>query len=237
MEGYSPKTSELSSAVERSMSGLAQDYRVASRKRKTQILTEVVRRTGWNRDYARVKLLQYLAARTAVSRSARSSLKYSAEALRVLHQVWESSGGSCGKHLAASMEDHLQALETHGHLGNRDGVYDDGVKHELLAMSSATIDRYLRSARRRRRDSLLLLDIARQRLGSADHERSAALGCLTVRWIPHHGGHVDDRFLSSLLLTDAQTGWQAAGIFRTGAGDDVSRVLETVRRSLPAHRR
>ena len=75
--------------------------------------------------------------------------KYSYDALKVLQKVWAASGGQCGWYLAASMALQLDALERHGELVPDQGRYSSEVRAELLAMSSATIDRYLRGAKAR----------------------------------------------------------------------------------------
>ena len=64
----------------------------------------------------------------------------------VSQKVWAASGGQCGRYLAASMAIQLTALERHGELVVGQDRYSPEVSAELLAMSSATIDRYLRPA-------------------------------------------------------------------------------------------
>lgn len=83
---------------------------------------------------------------------------YSYDALLVLRQVWAASGGQCRKYLRASTRIQLDLLEAHGEL-SRDigqgeapdgppdgdlGRYDEEVRAELLTMSAATIDRYVK---------------------------------------------------------------------------------------------
>lgn len=67
----------------------------------------------------------------------------------MLQKVWAASGGQCGRYLAASMALQLDVLERHGELVPDQDRYSAGVRAELLAMSSATIDRYLRGAKAR----------------------------------------------------------------------------------------
>jgi hypothetical protein len=59
----------------------------------------------------------------------------------VLQKVWAASGGQCGRYLAASMAVQLAALERHGELVPGQDRYSLQVRAELMAMSSATIDR------------------------------------------------------------------------------------------------
>jgi hypothetical protein len=72
--------------------------------------------------------------------------KYSYDTLKVLRRVWAASGGQCGKYLAASMALQLAGLERHGELEFGRNRYSPEVRAELLAMSAASIDRYLKPA-------------------------------------------------------------------------------------------
>ncbi|REA24408.1 hypothetical protein C3R23_16920, partial [Mycobacterium tuberculosis] len=61
--------------------------------------------------------------------------------------MWSASGGQCGKYLAASMVLQLDGLERHGVLEFGRDRYGPEVREELLAMSAASIDRYLKTAK------------------------------------------------------------------------------------------
>ena len=131
----------------------AKAYARASKKDKGLVLDQVVAVTGWSRDNARRRLAAAARQPPGVgrqvakrSRKPRSS-KYSYDAVRVLQRVWAASGGQCGKYLAASMRIQLDGLERHGEL--LDGVdrYGPSVRAELLSMSPASIDRYLKGAK------------------------------------------------------------------------------------------
>lgn len=134
----------------------ADQYARASKKERGQILDEVVAVTGWSRDNARRRLTaavkdQARAApksrgRRAVSEQARRprSFKYSYDARKVLARVWAVSQGQCGKYLVVSMPLLLETLETHGEMVFGQDRYSPEVKAELLMISAATIDRYLK---------------------------------------------------------------------------------------------
>src|SRR5690606_20970269 len=73
--------------------------------------------------------------------------RYSYDARKVLQMVWAASGGQCGKYLAESMQLQLGGLERHGELVDGAERYSNTVREELLAMSAASIDRYLKPAK------------------------------------------------------------------------------------------
>src|SRR5665811_2501018 len=75
------------------------------------------------------------------------ALKYSYDTVKVLQRVWAASGGQCGKYLAASMRIQLDGLERHSELVHGQDRYSPAVRAELLAMSAASIDRYLKPAK------------------------------------------------------------------------------------------
>lgn len=131
----------------------AKAYAKASKKDKGRVLDEVVSVTGWSRDNARRRLTVAAAQRpgsgravAVVPRKPRAQ-RYSYDALKVLQRVRAASGGQCGKYLTASMRAHLDALERHGELVPGQARYSMQVRAELLAMSAATIDRYLAPAK------------------------------------------------------------------------------------------
>ena len=59
--------------------------------------------------------------------------------------LWEASDRVCGKRLKALLPTLVPALERHGHV-----TLDPRVREQLMAVSAATIDRRLASARVRR---------------------------------------------------------------------------------------
>ena len=130
----------------------ANAYARAAKKDKGRILDEVVAVTGWSRDNARRRLTAAAAAagraRPVGGRPRRPRApKYSCDALRVLQKVWAASGGQCGKYLAASMRIQLDGWERHHELSFGRDRYSAEVRAELLHMSAATIDRYLKAAK------------------------------------------------------------------------------------------
>ena len=121
-------------------------YQQASKKAKGEVLDQVTAVTGWSRDNARRRLRRAAGPRRA-KHHRRRTRKFSYDATKILQRVWAFSGYQCGKDLVVAMPTLLDALERHGELVTRKAGYGPEVRAELLAMSAATIDRYLKPAR------------------------------------------------------------------------------------------
>lgn len=132
----------------------ARSYETSSRKGKGTILDTLTEATGWTRDHARHQLRSQIhqiragvSLDSVVDRRRLKPKKFSPRAQRALELVWKSSGRPCGKYLEAAMSDCLDSLERHGHLREGRRGYSSSVRKELLDISAATIDRYLRAAK------------------------------------------------------------------------------------------
>src|SRR5674476_535542 len=139
--------------------------------------------------------------------------KYSYDTLKVLQRVWAASGGQCGKYLAASMRLQLDGLERHGELVDGVDRYSPLVRAELLAMSPASIDRYLAGAKATdqikgvstTKPSPLLRSSIKIR--KAGDEVEAEPGFFEGDTVAHCGPTLKGEFARSLNLTDVHTGW------------------------------
>ena len=206
-------------------------YGRASRKDKGRILDQVVEVTGWNRDHARQQLRRRLAqpkgrasATVAViDRRRTKPRKYSYDALRVLQRVWATAGGICGKYLAVSMTDWLDQMEAEGSLTAGQDHYSVQVRAELVAMSPATIDRYLATARAKdplrgksttRPGTLLRNSITIRKAGD---EVEAEPGFFEVDTVAHCGPTLVGEFARSVNYTDMMTGWVFTRAIRNNA--------------------
>lgn len=196
----------------------AKAYLKASKKDRGQILDQVVQVTGWSRDNARRRLTAASrppgAGRQVAKRARRQrNPKYSYDALKVLQKVWAASGGQCGRYLSASMALQLDALERHDELAFGRDRYSLAVRAELLAMSSATIDRYLRPAKARdqvkgkstTKPSPLLRSSIKIRKAGDEVENTP--GFFEGDTVAHCGPTLKGEFARTLNLTDAHIGW------------------------------
>src|SRR5664279_140405 len=207
----------------------ARSFRAADKRTKGRILDEVVSVTGWSRDNARRRLTSAAQSPPGAGRSVTTrprkqrAAKFSYDALKVLQRVWAASGGQCGKYLAASMRMQLDGLERHGELVDGVGRYSMAVREELLAMSAASIDRYLRPAKATdqirgvstTKPSPLLRSSIKIR--KAGDEVEAEPGFFEGDTVAHCGPTLKGEFARTLNLTCVHTGWVFTRTVRNNA--------------------
>lgn len=223
----------------------AKAYVNAAKADKGQILDQAVEVTGWSRDNARRRLVAAARRPPGAGRQVAKPVrrqrnpKYSYDALKVLQKVWAASGGQCGRYLAASMKVQLAALERHGELVPGQDRYSPDVRAELLAMSSATIDRYLRGAKARdqikgkstTKASPLLRSSVKIR--KATDEVEAAPGFFEGDTVAHCGPTLKGEFGRTLNLTDMHTGWVFTRTVRNNAHAHILAALKTAVDEIP----
>lgn len=217
----------------------AKQYQAATKNAKSKLLNEVCSITGWSRDNARRQLKAALKPRrVGMKKRKPRPLKYSHDALKILQQAWAFAGGISGKYLAASMELNLILLEAHGELVPGRGRYSDQVANELLAMSPATIDRYL--APTRAKDPLrgittttpgpLLRNSITVR--KAGDEIENVPGFFEGDTVAHCGPVLKGEFCRTLDMTDMHTGWTYTRSIRNNSHlhirDDLDRFISEV---------
>jgi hypothetical protein len=143
--------------------------------------------------------------------------------VKVLQKVWAASGGQCGKYLVVSMQLQLAGLERHGELLDGADRYSDAVRRELLSMSAATIDRYLKGAKATdqirgvstTKPSPLLRSSIKVR--KAGDEVEAEPGFFEGDTVAHCGPTLKGEFARTLNLTDVHTGWVFTRTVRNNA--------------------
>ena len=223
----------------------ARAFKAADKRTKGRILDEVVSVTGWSRDNARRRLTSAAqrapgAGRPVATRPRKQRAgKYSYDALKVLQRVWAASGGQCGKYLAVSMRTQLDGLERHGELVDGVGRYSMAVRDELLAMSAASIDRYLRPAKATdqikgvttTKPSPLLRSSIKIR--KAGDEVEAEPGFFEGDTVAHCGPTLKGEFARTLNLTCVHTGWVFTRTMRNNAHAHVLAALQTGVQEIP----
>lgn len=223
----------------------AKAYAKASKVDKGLVLDQVVGVTDWSRDNARRRLVAAAksppGAGRQVARAPRKARppKYSYDALKVLQRVWAASGGQCGKYLAASMRIQLDGLERHGELVAGRDRYSAPVREELLAMSPASIDRYLKPAKATDRirgvsttkpSPLLRSSIKIRRAGD---EVEAEPGFFEGDTVAHCGPTLKGEFARTVNLTDVHTGWVFTRTVRNNAHLHVLGALKAAVEAVP----
>jgi hypothetical protein len=199
----------------------AKEYHKASKKRKGEILDGLCEDTGWSRDNARRQLKRYLMIDTRYRPAKKAkSLKYSARSRIILTNAWALSGTACGQYLAAQIKDGLlKRLVLHGEL--RDGRHnggqvvkgDDFALAEICSMSSATIDRYLKTEKRaleplsksttKKSNYALRNEIP---FGKS-YTQVSCPGYLSTDTVAHCGDSLRGDYLWTLNSTDVLMGW------------------------------
>ena len=223
----------------------AKAYVKVSKKDKGLILDQVMSVTGWSRDNARRRLAEAAKRPPGTGRSVAARLrkprnpKYSYDALKVLQRVWAASGGQCGKYLAACMALQLDGLERHGELEFGRDRYSPKVRQELLTMSAASIDRYLKTAKAKDQISgvsttkpspLLRNSIKVRRAGD---EVETEPGFFEGDTVAHCGPTLKGEFARTLNLTDVHTGWVFTRSIRNNAHTHILAGLKAAATEIP----
>lgn len=224
----------------------AKAYAAASKKDKGRVLDEVVSVTGWSRDNARRRLSRAASSPPGSGRQVAMrprkprAPKFSYDARKVLARVWAASGGQCGKYLVVSMRLHLDLLERAGKLVFGQGRYSESVRAELLGMSAASIDRYLKSAkdtdpltkgRSTTKPSPLLRNSIQVR--KAGDEVEAEPGFFEGDTVAHCGPSLRGEFARTLNLTCVYTGWVFTTSVRNNAHSHILAGLKRFAATVP----
>lgn len=225
----------------------AKAYEMASKKNKSLVLDQLVEVTGWNRDHARQQLRRRMrqpngraqATVAVLDRRRTRGRKYSYDAIKVLQHVWAVAGGICGKYLAASMVDWLDAMEAVEDLVAGTDRYSLQVRAELLSMSAATVDRYLKPVREKdpirgksatKPGTLLRNSIS---VRKASDEVEAEPGFFEVDTVAHCGPTLKGEFVRSVNCTDMLTGWVFTRSVRNNAMVHIVSAFDALVDSVP----
>lgn len=217
-------------------------YHRARKSKKSRILNHFCQSTGLGRSTAR----RYLNSPTPDSknimridrRRSRPS-KYSTAAREKLIRLWRIMCMPCGKYLVADLPGRIVSLETHGELVLGQNGWTEEVRKELLSMSAATVDRYLKAERERLRlkgisttkPGVLLRNSIKIR--KAGDEIPAESGFFEVDTVAHCGPTVKGEFARTLTLTDVVTGWVELEAMRNNAHKHIRAALDAAMDSIP----
>ena len=218
------------------------EYQRAGKKGKGMVLDHFCSATGLSRPTAR----RYLTSETLGNakifrldyRRCRPT-KYSETAKRMLKKIWRMMGAPCGKYLAAARIQWIASLEAHGELVLGSNEWTEQVRKEILTMSAATVDRYLKAER----DRLALKGISTTRPGvllrnsitvrKAGDEMEAAPGFFETDTVAHCGPTLKGEFARTLTMTDVRLGWIQLEVLRNNARVHVLAGLNAALKAIP----
>ena len=204
-------------------------YQRASKKEKTVILNEFIKTTGYtNRKYA-IRILskrdmtevlttadgtpvKYKPVKRERPKNRKGKRIYTDEVIGCLRKLWAFYWYKCGKYLATIIREQMPFLEIHRKPNFR---ITPQIKEKLLAISPATIDRYLKADK----EALRGKGFSGTRLGEAallkripvrthysDIERKTP-GFMQIDTVHHCNDRDSGEFLLTLTATDVASGW------------------------------
>lgn len=217
---------------------LKQAYRNATRSEKSRILDHFCSSTGVSRVTARRYLTDpLLGVRnvTKIDRRHHRPTKYSAASKRVLAWLWRVMM----KYMMQMLPEWIRRLEACGELVEGERDYTSEVRAELLRMSAATIDRYLREHRKAlelkgisatRSGALLRTSITIRKAGDEAEHEPGFMECDTVA---HCGPTLKGEFARTLTATCVETGWTHLEVLRNNAQVHMLAALDRLEAALP----
>ncbi|WP_202308727.1 DDE-type integrase/transposase/recombinase [Mesorhizobium sp. L-8-10] len=205
-------------------------YAAATTKDKRRILEEFIAATGYHEKSA-IRVLN--SHPEPKHRQTRQRLSLYDEAARAaLIVLWEASDRVCGKRLKALLPILLPALERNRHL-----KLEEEIRHKILSMSAATIDRLLQMPRRnmRTKKKPRVVPEPRRRIKMrtfADWNEPLP-GSMEMDLVAHCGEVNRGSYVHSLVMTDIASGWTEAAPIVVREGTLVVETLDRIRMGLP----
>lgn len=206
-------------------------YRSASGKDKKRMLREFIAVSGYHPKYA-IEILNREESRVEAPQKRNRPRLYDEAARQTLIVLWEAADRVCGKRLKPLLRILLPALERHGHLS-----VDEAIRTKVLAMSAASIDRFLRGPKAAmgiKKPRRVVPEIRRRipiRTFADWHE--PAPGSMEMDLVAHCGDINRGSYVHSLVLTDIASAWTECAPLVVREKTLLTETLERVRVSLP----
>lgn len=205
-------------------------YLHGGRQTKSRILDELEELTGRHRKHLTRVLRQGYKLRRRRRGRPRS---YRGETVRQLVKIWHIYGCICGKRLQPFLAEGIAVLERHGEL-----TLDEETRTELLKMSAATIDRYLKAYRdgdRRGKTTTrpgVLLKHSIPIRTFADWDE-AQPGFVEMDLVAHCGPTTAGFYLNTLTAVDVCSGWTECLVLPHRTREEVVTTLTALRQQFP----
>jgi hypothetical protein len=206
-------------------------YRRSGRLVKQRILDEFCSVCEYNRKYA-VRLLAQRSARPKLKRGRKPKYGTTVDGfMKVLERIWTASDFMCSRRLKVVIPQWVPYYErTYGPLC-------PATRSLLLSISSASLDRHLRTYRARlgrghcgTKPGTMLRNQIPVRTDNWDISRP---GYMEADTVAHCGSSMAGSFVWSLTLTDIHSGWtESRAVWNKGA-DDVLRQVRDIEQRLP----
>ena len=200
---------KMSIATRKALLKHVQDrYREASWREKNKILDEFCILTSYGRKYA-ISLFNLTKADLQTDKAVKQhkNKKYDQAIQQVLLTIWNASNQICSKRLVPFIPDLLEALERCGHLS-----LPEDVRSKLLTISSATVDRLLKTDRKEGKKGLCTTHSGsllkhQIKIRTFADWNDVIPGFLEGDLVAHCGDKTNGAYLNTLVITDIASSW------------------------------
>ena len=207
-------------------------YLKASKFEKQKILDEFTSATGYHRKHANRVLKNRVRKGLRRKRTSYQAV-YRGKVVQALEQIWEIYGHICSKRLQPFLPEAIRVLERCQEI-----ELSEETKEMLLKISSASIDRCLRTVRLQtphglnttKPGSLLKKAIPVRTFTEWDEERP---GFMEIDLVAHCGSTTEGQYLNTLTCTDLCTGWTDVTALLHRSQEAVSGAIQCMRQRLP----
>lgn len=205
-------------------------YQAARKADKGMILDEFCATSGQHRKSA-IRTLNRKPKPKKYRPQGRKKIYQPADVLEPLKQIWIASDYACGQRLKQMLKLWLPFYEKHY------PTLQEDIKKQLLTMSSATIDRLLKSSKSQPKKGLCGTKpgslLKTQIPISTDQWDSSVPGFVEADTVAHCGEHMSGDFVWSLTLVDIATTWtENRATWNKGSGGVIS-AIHSIEEQLP----
>jgi hypothetical protein len=208
-----------------------QEYRVAGRAKKGELLEEISRRTGYHRKYL-IRLLNQPLEEVKAPHRRKRKATYTLRALRVVEGIWVAAGYPWSVRLKALLPLWLPWARAHW-----PGLTPE-VEAQVLTISPRQMDRHLAAKRRTAKKRLYGRTkpgtlLRRQIPVKTSHWDVKGPGFTEVDTVSHSGPCASGEWIHSLNMTDIFSGWVETRAMMGASEEGAVEAIEEIRRNLP----